>query len=96
MGGWKKEGGGKPHEGHPSQKGVLDPLRLVRFPPPQVSLLFFLYNNPRGSRPETLLEGSKTFSGGRAVWYVFLGEVFLPTVVLFCLQLSFFAYSPLK
>ena len=24
MGGWRKEGGGKPHEWHPSQKGVLD------------------------------------------------------------------------
>ena len=42
-GGWKKEGGGKPHEGHPSQKGFWTPLRLVRFPPPSgVIGLFFL------------------------------------------------------
>ena len=33
----KKEGGGQLHEGHLSQKGVLDPLRLVCFPPPRVS-----------------------------------------------------------
>ena len=62
MGGWKKEGGGKPHEWHPSQKGVLDPPRTVRFPPPsRASALFFLYRNPRQSRPEALLEGSKNF-----------------------------------
>ena len=63
MGGWKKEGGGKPHEWHPSQKGVLDPPpRTVRFPPPSgVSALFFLYKSPRQSRPEALLEGSKKF-----------------------------------
>ena len=41
-GGWRKEGG-KPHEGHPSQKGVLDILRLVRFPHPSgLNALFFL------------------------------------------------------
>ena len=62
MGGWKKEGGGKPHESHPSQKGVWDLLRTVRFPPPSgVSALFFLYKNPRQSRPEALWEGSKNF-----------------------------------
>ena len=34
MEGWKKNrGGGKPHEGHPSQKGILDPPRTVRSPP---------------------------------------------------------------
>ena len=51
MGGWKKEGGGKPHEWHPSQKGV----------PSGVSALFFLYKNPRQSRPKAFLEGSKNF-----------------------------------
>ena len=62
IGGWKKEGGGKPHEWHPSQKGVLDPPRTVRCPPPSdVSALFFLYKNPQQSRPEALLEGSKVF-----------------------------------
>ena len=37
MGGKEKEWGGKPHEGHPSQKGLCQnrsPFRLVRFPPP--------------------------------------------------------------
>ena len=41
MGCWKKEGGGKPLEWHPSQKGVLDPP-LVRYVfPPHVSVLCF-------------------------------------------------------
>ena len=65
MGGWKKEVGGKPHEWHPSQNGVLDPPRTVRFPPPSgVSALCFLYKNPRQSRPEALLELSKNFREG--------------------------------
>ena len=34
MGGWQKEGGGKPHERHPSQKEFWTPPRTVRFPPP--------------------------------------------------------------
>ena len=43
-GGQKKEGGGKPHEGHPSQKRFWTPLRLVSFPPlSRVSALFSLY-----------------------------------------------------
>ena len=51
-----------PHEWHPSQKGVLDPPRTVRFPTPSgVSALFFLYKNARRSRTEALLEGSKNF-----------------------------------
>ena len=40
----------------------MDPPRTVRFPPPsRVSALFFLHRNPRQSRPEALLEGSKNF-----------------------------------
>ena len=34
MGGWKKEGGGKPHEWHPSQKGGLDPPSYGAFSTP--------------------------------------------------------------
>ena len=61
-GGGKKRGG-KPHEWHPSPKrGFGTPPRTVRFPPPSgVSALFFLYKNPRQSRPKALLEGSKNF-----------------------------------
>ena len=40
-GGGKKRGEENPHEWHPSQIGVLNPPRTVRFPPPQVSLLYF-------------------------------------------------------
>ena len=62
MGGWQKEGGGKPHEWHPSQKGVLDPPSYGTFSTPSgVSALFFPEQNPRQSRPEALLEGSKNF-----------------------------------
>ena len=65
MGGWKKVGRGKPHDWHPSQKGLLDPPRTVRFPPPSgVVALFFLYKTPRLSRPEALLEGSRIFREG--------------------------------
>ena len=43
-------------------KGVLELPRTVRFPPHSgVSALFFLYKNPRQSRPEALLERSKNF-----------------------------------
>ena len=46
----------------PPKKGFWTPPRTVRFPPPSgVSTLFFLYKNPRQSRPEALLEGSKYF-----------------------------------
>ena len=41
-GGWKKEGGGTPHEWHPSQKGALDPPSYGTFStPPLVSVLCF-------------------------------------------------------
>ena len=64
MGGWKKEGGGKPHEWHPSQKGVLDPPSYGTFSTPlRCQCSVFLYKNPRQSRPEALLEGSKNFRG---------------------------------
>ena len=44
------------------KKGVGTPPRTVRFPPRSgVSALFFLYKNPRQSRPEALLEGPKNF-----------------------------------
>ena len=59
-GGWKNEGGGKRYD-TPPRKGFWTPPGTVRFPPPSgVSVLFFLCKNPRQSRPEALLEGSKT------------------------------------
>ena len=62
MGGWKKEGGWKTSRMTPLPKRGFGPPRTVRFPPPSgVSALFFLYKNPRQSRPEALLEGSKNF-----------------------------------
>ena len=64
-GGWKKEGG-RPHQGHPSQTGGLDPPSSGTFSmPPQGSLLcLFLYKTPRLSRPEALKGGPETFRGG--------------------------------
>ena len=50
--------------GTPPKKGFWTPPRTVRSPPPSgVSALFFLYKNPRQSRPEALLEGSKISRG---------------------------------
>ena len=46
----------------PPKKGFGTPPRMVWFPPRSgVSALFFLYKNPRESRPEALLDGSKNF-----------------------------------
>ena len=61
--GVEKRGEWKTSRMTPLPKGGFGPL-LVRyvFHPPQVSVLcFFLYKNPRQSRPEALLEGSKIF-----------------------------------
>ena len=59
----EKGGGWKTSRMTPLPKrGFGPPPRTVRFPPPSgVSALFFLYKNPRQSRPEALLEGSKNF-----------------------------------
>ena len=57
-----KEGGGRPHEWHRSQKMVLNPHRSVRFPPPSVSLLWF--RSGRLTRPDALFEASRNFLEG--------------------------------
>ena len=57
---WKKEGGGKPHGGCPPTTGVV--------------ALFLLCQNPRWSRPEALLEGSRILSRGRVLWCTFLPD----------------------
>ena len=62
IGGWKKRGEENLTNDTPPKKGFWTPPRTVRFPPPSdVSAVFFLYKNPRKSRPEALLEGSKNF-----------------------------------
>ena len=61
-GGGKKRGVENLTNDTPPKKGFWTPPRTVRFPPPSgVGALFFLYKNPRQSRPEALLEGSKNF-----------------------------------
>ena len=67
-----KGGGGKPREWHPSQKGVLDPPRTVRFPPPlgcrcSVSCTKCTIDQTRSS-----FGGVQNLSGGRVLWCVFL------------------------
>ena len=53
MGGWKKEGGGKPHECHPLPKrGFGRPLVRYVFHPPQVSVLCSACTKLHDSRPE--------------------------------------------
>ena len=63
MGGWKKRGRWKTSlNDTPPTKGGFGPLvRYVFHPPLGVSALFFRYKNPRQSRPQALLEGSKHF-----------------------------------
>ena len=64
IGGGKKRGVENLTNDTPPKKGFWTPLvRYVFHPPSGVSALFFLYKNPRQSRPEALLEGSKTFRG---------------------------------
>ena len=62
----EKEGGGKPHEGHPSpRRGFGPPFVWSIFHPPQLPLpCVFLVKNPRESRPEALWEGSRNFRAG--------------------------------
>ena len=61
-GGGKRRGVENLTNDTPPKKGFWTPPRTVRFPPPSgVSALFFLYKNPRQSRPKALLEGSKNF-----------------------------------
>ena len=72
-GGGKKGGVENLTNDTPPKKGFWTPPRTVRFPPPSsVSALFFLYKDPRQSRPEALLGGVQTFSGQRVLWYLFL------------------------
>ena len=63
-GGVEKRGGRKTSRMTPLQKRGFGPPppRTVCFPPPSgVSALLFPYKNPRQSRTEALLEGSKNF-----------------------------------
>ena len=54
----------------PAEKGPF--VRFV-FHPPSVAIgLFLLYKSPHLRRPEALLEGFQTFSGGCVLWCVFL------------------------
>ena len=62
-GGVEKSEGWKTSRMTPLTKGVLGPplVRHVFHSPSGVSALFVLYKSPRQSRPEALLEGSKSF-----------------------------------
>ena len=68
MGGGKKRGVGNLTNDTLPENGFWTPPRTVRFPPLSgVSALFFLYKNPRQSRPKALLEGSKIFGRARSL-----------------------------
>ena len=63
------QGGGPVEEKRGEENLTKD---TVRFPPPlRVSALFFLYKNPRLSRPEAFLGGVQKFWDG-ALSYLFL------------------------
>ena len=73
MGGWKKEGGGKPHEWHPSQKGVLDPPSYGTFSTPlRCQRSVFPVQKSTTEQTRSSFRGVQTFSGERVLWYVFL------------------------
>ena len=71
MEGWKKRGVENLTNDTPPKKGLWTPARTVRFPPPSgVSALFFLYKNPRQSRPEALFKfwrGPEIFGRARSL-----------------------------
>ena len=64
-GGWKI-GGGKPHEGHLPKTGWT-PLRLVRFPPPRVSVFCFFVQESTMEQTRSLSFGAPEISGGRSL-----------------------------
>ena len=73
MGGWKKEGGGKPHEWHPSQKGVLDPPSYGTFSTPlRCQCSVFPVQKSTTEQTRSSFGGVQKFSGERVLWYVFL------------------------
>ena len=71
-GGWKKEGGGKPHEWHPSQKGVLDPPSYGTFSTPlRCHCSVFPVQESTTEQSRSSFGGVQKFSGERVLWYVF-------------------------
>ena len=82
MGGWKKEGGGKPHELTPLPKrGFGPPLVRYVFHPPQASALCFSCAKIHDRADQKLFwRGPKIFSGERVLWYV-LVNLFLANLV---------------
>ena len=72
IGGWKKEGCGKPPERQPSQKGVWTPLVRYVFHPFQVSVLCLSCTRIHDRADQKLFGGVQKFSGERVLWYVFL------------------------
>ena len=72
-GGWKKEGGGKPHERHPSQKRVLDPPSYGTFSTPlRCQCSVFPVQKSTTEQTRSSFGGVQKFSGERVLWYVFL------------------------
>ena len=63
--GWKKEGGGKPHEGHPPKKGFRPPP-LVQYvfhlPPGVIALFSYPESQDRADQTFFWLERSRNFS----------------------------------
>ena len=73
MGGWKKEGGGKPHEWHPSQKWVLDPPSYGTFSTPlKCQCSVFPVQKSMTEQTRSSFGGVQKFSGERVLWYVLL------------------------
>ena len=71
---WKKEWGGKPHEWHPSQKGVLDPFSYSTFPTPPLRCQcdVFPVQKSTTERTRSSFGGVQKLLGECVLWYVFL------------------------
>ena len=89
--GVEKRGEGKPHEWHPSQKGVLDPPpRAVRFPHPvRCQCSVFPVQKATTEQTRSSFGGVQQFSGERVLWHVFLPHTFswrtFRIFLIFCL-----------
>ena len=70
-GGWKKEGGGKPHEWHPSQRGVGPPSYGTFSTPLTCQCSVFPVQKSTTEQTRSSFGGVQKFSGERVLWYVF-------------------------
>ena len=72
MGGWKREGCGKPHEWHPSHKRGYPPSYGTFSTPLRCQRSVFPVQKSTTEQTRSYFGGVQKFSGERVLWYVFL------------------------